>query len=147
MILNLVDIQHVLVYHVNFQIFCLCHFFTQYQSFQNAQTLGQVFDPLQYSKMDQFWVIFSLHSLVPSFLKPAPLQPSSLWLYCHHLLGYQLGPFYLYHLSLHCAVELLFYTKGHRLPLSILFKVKYLVHNMAVIKHPNSHDSGTAHID
>jgi len=27
-------------------IFCLCHYFTPCQSFQNAQTLGQFFDPL-----------------------------------------------------------------------------------------------------
>ena len=47
-ILHLIDGQHVLVYHVTFSEFLLtvCYSFTQYQSFQNAQTLGQFFDPL-----------------------------------------------------------------------------------------------------
>jgi len=39
MILHLVDEQHVLVYHVMFQNFAYV-ILQQYQSFQNAQTLG-----------------------------------------------------------------------------------------------------------
>jgi len=62
MILHFVDSQHVLVYHVIFSGFCLCHSFTQYQSFQNAQTLGQI----------PHWNT-PLYLLVSSALLPCPL--------------------------------------------------------------------------
>src|SRR6266550_6642765 len=45
-IIEFVCSQHVIICHVIMSYFMLCHYFTPCQSFQNAQTLGQFFDPL-----------------------------------------------------------------------------------------------------
>ena len=94
-----------------------------------------------------FWVLFSLWSTLSKVLKLAPLQPSIYWLHCYCFLDHLLSPLYSHLLLLHFAVDLLFYSKGTEPLLFILFKAapiqKHPMHDAAVIKHTNSHDSGT----
>ena len=61
------------------------------------------------------WVTSSLGQHLSKILKPAPLEPSRYWVYCHYLSDSLLSSYYLCSLYLHSASDSQFITRWNML--------------------------------